>query len=78
MVKLEAKRENLSTHIQFLIPISIKKIFRLKHFSFFFGGIKVVIILIEVNLFSKVDSSSTNIFWFPFSNPIFLGFPNWT
>jgi len=46
MVKLEAKRENLSTHIQFLIPISIKKIFRLKHFSFFFGGIKVVIILI--------------------------------
>lgn len=77
MVKLEAKRENLSTHIQFLIPISIKKIFRLKFFIFF-GGIKVVIILIEVNLFSKVDSLSTNIFWFPFSNPIFLGFPNWT
>jgi len=37
MVKLEAKRENLSTHIQYLIPISIKKIFRLKYFSFFFG-----------------------------------------
>jgi nitrogen fixation-related uncharacterized protein len=37
MVKLEAKRENLSTHIQFLIPISIKKIFRLKYFSFFWG-----------------------------------------